>query len=79
MNNDDYRTLLMGLGTLVIGMAVKKGLSYGWKHFAGEDPPDAPEQDQFRTGEVLAWTVSTAVVSGLMKGVYSRLLQKKIR
>lgn len=70
----DTQKMLYGVGIIATGFAVKKIAEKSWKAAKGSNPPEDPSKENTSTKDVLLWTVGVAVLGGLGKVFYKKLV-----
>lgn len=77
MNKRNKQQALLTLGSLVVGAATKSLISFIWKKVKGANPPANPAHSEVKMGEALSWTITLAVVTGLVRTFYRKKITER--
>lgn len=77
MKKKNKQQILVTLGSLIVGVGTKSLVSYLWTKMRGNKPPDNPAHSDVRMGEALSWTITLAIVTGLVRTFYRKKITEK--
>ncbi len=65
----------MMITTVLVGIAVKQTLKYGWRKSVHREPPENPKQAGWR--DTIIWTILTGILGSLAK-LFAQMGEERI-